>query len=88
VLVLPAALIFGLVMAVVASPANSDETITKPTLFKLGDFPLWLGTLFGKRHELLWLLSAMNETQNLMQKQQEIELSHPLSAPDTEIRTA
>lgn len=61
VLVLPSALIYGLITAVVVSPANRDEHAPKEGMLNLGEFPIPINKLWGRRDELLWLLDAINE---------------------------
>jgi hypothetical protein len=65
VLVLPSALIYGLITAVVVSPANRDEHAPKEGMLNLSDFPIPINKLWGRRAELLWLLEAVNETKRL-----------------------
>lgn len=65
VLVLPSALIYGLITAVVVSPANRDEHAPKEGMLNFGDFPIPINKLWGRRDELLWLLDAVNEVKRL-----------------------
>lgn len=65
VLVLPSALIYGLITAVVISPANRDQHAPKEALLNLGDFPIPINKLWGRRNELLWLLDAVNEIKRI-----------------------
>src|SRR5262249_39182982 len=64
-LVLPASLIYGLILAVVVAPANQQEVAAGPSMLNLGDFPIPISKLWGRRTELLWLLDAMAEVTRL-----------------------
>jgi len=64
-LILPAAIIYGLIMAVVVSPANQNESADKWCVLNFGDFPIPISRLWGRRHELVWLLDALKELRNL-----------------------
>jgi hypothetical protein len=64
-LVLPSALIYGLICAVVVSPVNHDERVLKEATLNLGEFPILINKLWGRRNELLWLLDAANELMRL-----------------------
>jgi hypothetical protein len=64
-LVLPSALIYGLITSVVVSPANRAEYAPKEGMLNLGDFPIPINKLWGRRHELLWLLDAVDEVRRL-----------------------
>lgn len=61
ILVVPSALIYGLVTAVVVSPANRNETARKELVLNLGNFPVPLSKLWGRRDELTWLLDVEKE---------------------------
>jgi len=65
VLVLPSALIYGLICAVVVSPANRDERAPKEAMLNFGEFPIPINKMWGHRNELLWLLDAVNEVTRL-----------------------
>jgi hypothetical protein len=60
-LVLPASFVYGLVTAVIVAPVNAHEVASKPSMLNLGDFPLPISHLWGRRAELLWLLDAAAE---------------------------
>jgi hypothetical protein len=65
VLKLPASLIYGLIIAVVVSPGNRHELAPKQGMLNIGDFPIPINKLWGRRNELLWLLDAVNEVTRL-----------------------
>jgi hypothetical protein len=65
VLILPSSLIYGLVIAVVVSPANRDQHTPKEGMLNLGNFPIPINKLWGRRDELLWLLDVVNEVKRL-----------------------
>lgn len=65
VLILPSALIYGLITAVVVSPANRAELAPVEGMLNFGDFPIPINKLWGRRDELLWLLDAVNEVKRL-----------------------
>lgn len=67
-LVLPSALIYGLIAAIVVSPANSGERVSGTSVLNLGGSPLLLNCLWGKRHELLWLLDVRQKTTIALKK--------------------
>lgn len=58
---LPASLVYGLIVAVVVAPVNADESSDKPSMLNLGQFPIPISMLWGRRAELLWLLDAERE---------------------------
>lgn len=59
VLVLPASLIYGFVAAVVVSPTNVDEVLSKPSVMNIGNVRIPINKLWGRRAELMWLLDAI-----------------------------
>ena len=61
-LVLPSSLVYGLIAAVVASPANVDERVSGGSLLNLGYGPMLLNCFWGKRDELIWLLDVRKKT--------------------------
>ncbi len=65
VLVLPSALIYGLIIAVVVSPVNCGEHVPKKSTLNLGGFPIPINKLWGCRDELLWLLDVVDENKRL-----------------------
>jgi hypothetical protein len=65
VLILPSALIYGLICAVVVSPINHNEIAPKEGILNFGTFPIPINKLWGRRNELLWLLDAVNEVERL-----------------------
>jgi len=65
VLVLPSALIYGLICAVIVSPANREERAPKEAMLNFGKFPIPINKMWGHRNELLWLLDAVNEVTRL-----------------------
>jgi hypothetical protein len=62
-LVLPASLIYGLILAVVVSPSNADaaDPRAKPQVLNLGPTPIPISKLWGHPGELLWLLEVNRE---------------------------
>lgn len=66
VLILPSALIYGLIIAVVVSPSNQDERAPKESMLKLGGFGIPVNKLWGRRGELLWLMDAVAEARRLL----------------------
>jgi hypothetical protein len=68
-IVLPATFLYGLIMAVVAAPVNKGESSPKPSLFHLGDCPLPISRLWGRRAELEWLLDAVSEGDAIKKKE-------------------
>ena len=76
-IVLPLGLIYGLITAVVVSPANRDERAPKEGMLNLGDFPIPINKLWGRRNELLWLLDAVNEVRRLRRAATEGQLKAP-----------
>ncbi len=70
--VLPSALIYGLIAAVVLSPANANERVSGTSVLKLGDspqeLPLLLNCLWGKRNEFFWLRDALRQTANALKE--------------------
>lgn len=65
-LVLPSALIYGLIVAVVVSPVNAAERVSDSSILNLGDFPITINCLWGKRSEMKWLLDVRYETTQVM----------------------
>ena len=61
-LVLPSALVYGLISAVVVSPANANERVSGCSVLNLGKEPMLLNCLWGKRDEFLWLLEMRKQT--------------------------
>jgi hypothetical protein len=64
-LVLPASFVFGLITAVIVAPVNAHESASRPSMLNLGDFPIPISHLWGRRAELLWLLDAFAEVTRL-----------------------
>lgn len=64
-LILPAALVYGLMVAVIVAPVNKDESSPKASVLNLGTFPIPTAKLWGRRAELLWLLDAEAEYRRL-----------------------
>lgn len=64
-LVLPASLVYGLIVAVVVAPVNAGESALKPSVLNMGQFPIPISKLWGRRAELLWLLEAEAEVARL-----------------------
>lgn len=64
-LVLPRSLIYGLITAVVVAPSNEEQTARENIVLNLGDFPVPLNMLWGRRKELLWLLDVEREVKRL-----------------------
>lgn len=60
-LVLPASLIYGLIIAVVVSPANASESSPEPAMLNLGRFSIPLSKLWDRRNVLCWLLDVVVE---------------------------
>jgi hypothetical protein len=69
VLFLPASLVYGFIVAVVVAPVNSGEIAAKPGMLKLGQFPIPISKLWGRRAELLWLLDAEAEATRLRKEE-------------------
>lgn len=69
-LVLPASLVYGLIIAVVVAPVNVSEAAVKPSMFNMGTFPVPISKLWGRRAELLWLLDAEAEVTRLQMEAQ------------------
>lgn len=61
VLLLPASLVYGFIVAVIVAPVNVDETAHKPGTLNMGKFPIPISKLWGRRAELLWLLDVEAE---------------------------
>jgi hypothetical protein len=68
-LVLPTSLIYGLIAAVVVAPVNRGESTGKTTILNLGDFPIPVSHLWGRRSEFLWLLDASREVLRLSREE-------------------
>jgi hypothetical protein len=64
-LVLPASFVYGLITAVIVAPVNAHESASKPSMLNLGEFPIPISRLWGRRVELLWLLDAVGEVTRL-----------------------
>lgn len=58
-LFLASSLIYGLIVAVLVAPVNASETALKASMFNLGDLPIPIRHLWGRRAELAWLLEAV-----------------------------
>lgn len=69
-LTLPSGLIFGLIAAVVVSPANVSQHAPKEGILNLRGASIPVNKLWGRRAELLWLLDATNEAYRLATKPQ------------------
>ena len=79
VLILPSALIYGLVTAVIVSPANCSERAPiefnldgrgipqtqRIIMMDIGVFQIPINKLWGRREELLWLLDAVKDARRL-----------------------
>jgi len=66
-LVLPSSLIYGLIIAVVVSPANSGENTNKNEILNLYNFPIPINKLWGKRKEFFWLQDLIREAIKIQQ---------------------
>jgi len=60
-LLLPQSLIYGLVVAIVVSPKNENETASENCMISFGDFSIPFTKLWGRRQEMLWLISVRKE---------------------------
>jgi hypothetical protein len=69
-LVLPASLVYGLIVAVVVAPVNAAESAPKPHFATLWEaFPIPISKLWGRRAELLWLLDVGAEVARHLEAQ-------------------
>jgi hypothetical protein len=71
VLVMPSTLIYGLVTAVVVSPVNHNERAQKDFVLNLGNFPVPISKLWGRRDELTWLLDVEKEVYEMQLRTRE-----------------
>jgi hypothetical protein len=71
-LVLPASLVYGLIVAVVVAPVNAGESTGQPNMLIMGQVPIPISKLWGRRAELLWLLDAEAEARRLHSEGQKV----------------
>ena len=62
ILILPASLIYGFIVAVVISPVNENENTSKNELLNLYSFPIPINKLWGRKEEFFWLKELISET--------------------------
>ncbi len=67
-LVLPSALIYGLIVAVVVSPVNSEERVSESVMLNFDGISMLLNCLWGKRAEMRWLLDVRYDTTQVMNR--------------------
>ena len=68
---LPSALIYGLIICVVTSPANKNESLGQPSILNLLGVPLLVDCVWGKREELRWLMDSLKETRPHLRRPQD-----------------
>lgn len=59
VLILPASLVYGMVVAVVMCPVNTDQSVAEQYGINVRGFQIQLNKLWGKKEEVLNLFAAM-----------------------------
>lgn len=60
---LPASLVYGLIIAVVASPANKDEICPQEHVMNIAGMMIPIARLWGRRVEIEWFLEAVADSQ-------------------------
>ena len=64
-IVLPASLIYGLIISVVISPSNKDEKCSKDQFLNLWNFCIPINKLWGHRNKLIWLMDVLSEVMQI-----------------------